>query len=192
MKRNGHEILICDCERTMTLDGKAICRAMGSAGDDVRVHTQLCRAEIDAFRNAVSKDGSAIVACTQEAPLFDETASELTPTPELRFVNIRESAGWSVAGADAGPKIAALIAAAAEPGRPTPTITLRSEGSCLVYGRDEVAIEAAGQIRGKLDVTVLIADPGEIASPRVMDVPIFKGRLVGARGYLGGFEVVVD
>ncbi|MCI0429734.1 MAG: 4Fe-4S dicluster domain-containing protein [Rhodospirillales bacterium] len=191
MKRNAHRILLCDCERSMTLDGKALCRAVAGEGD-ARVHTQLCRAEIAAFRDALAAGEGVLVACTQEAPIFTENAAEIAPDADLRFANIRESAGWSAEATEAGPKIAALIAAAAEPFRPTPTVTLRSEGSCLVYGRDEVAIEAARQVRGKLDVTVLLADPGEVAPPRVMDLPIFKGRVAGARGHLGAFEIVVD
>jgi hypothetical protein len=172
MKRDGQKILLCDCERSMALDGKTICRALAGDGE-ARVHTQLCRAEIEAFRDAVSNEIGVVVACTQEAPLFAETAAELSAEVDLKFTNIRETAGWSAAGTEAGPKIAALLAAAAEPFRPTPTIPLRSNGNCLVYGRDDVAIEAARQISGKLDVTVLIADPADIAPPRVMDVPIF-------------------
>ncbi len=191
MKRNAHWILVCDCERTMTLDGKALCRAVAGGGD-ARVHTQLCRAEIAAFHDVLGKGGGVLVACTQEAPLFAQTAAEIAPDADLRFMNIRESAGWSAEGVEAGPKIAALIAAAAEPVRPTPTITLRSQGSCLVYGRGEAAIEAARQIGGKLDVTMLLADPGDVTPPRVMDLPIYKGRLVGAHGHLGDFDIVVD
>ncbi|HXV30869.1 MAG TPA: 4Fe-4S binding protein [Sinorhizobium sp.] len=191
MKRNAHTVLVCDCERTMALDGKALCRAVAGKGE-ARVHTQLCRAEIGAFRALLAKGEPVLVACTQEAPIFLENAAEVAPGAELRFTNIREGAGWSAESADAGPKIAALIAAAAEPFRPTPTITLRSEGSCLVYGRDEVAVAAARQVRGKLDVTVLLADPADVMPPRAMELPIFKGRLVGARGHLGAFEIVVD
>jgi ferredoxin len=191
MKRNGQKILICDCERTMALDGKAVCRAL--AGDEeTRVHNQLCRAEIEAFRDAISNERRVVVACTQEAPLFAETAAELAAEVDLKFTNIRETAGWSAAGGEAGAKIAALLAAAAEPFRPTPTLPVRSNGTCLVYGSDEAALEAAQQIRGKLDVTLLLADAVQLTPPRIMDVPIFKGRIVGARGHLGSFEIVVD
>jgi hypothetical protein len=115
MKRQGHRILLCDCERSMAPDGEALCRVLAGGGD-ARVHTQLCRAEIDAFRGALrAGDEGLIVACTQEAPLFAETAAEIAPEAALRFVNIRENAGWSAEGAEAGPKIAALLAAAAEP-----------------------------------------------------------------------------
>jgi ferredoxin len=191
MKRNGETILICNCERSMALDGKMLCRALGAEGE-ARVHNQLCRSEIEAFRGAIAGGDQVLVACTQEAPLFAELAAENAPDTALRFTNVRETAGWSAEGAEAGPKIAALLAAATASMRPTPTVTLRSDGGCLVYGRDEIAIAAARQLRGKLDVTVLLADPGEIAPPRVVDVPIFKGRLAGVRGYLGNFEIVVD
>ena len=35
------------------------------------------------------------VACTQEAPLFSELHSELKAAGKIKFVNIRETAGWS-------------------------------------------------------------------------------------------------
>ena len=75
------------------------------------LHTQLCRAEIATFSDAVSNEGEVLVACTQEAPLFAETAEEAADHADLRFVNIRETAGWSSEGAQAAPKIAALLAA---------------------------------------------------------------------------------
>ena len=86
------------------------------------------------------------VACTQEAPLFSELAGEAAA--RSRFANIRETAGWSSDAAKAGPKMAALLAAAAEP---LPDIPVRqrstSEGVMLIYGRDEHAIEAAQAAR---------------------------------------------
>ena len=36
-----------------------------------------------------------IVACTQEAPLFDEVAAGIEGSGAITFVNIRETAGWS-------------------------------------------------------------------------------------------------
>ncbi|MGH6892122.1 MAG: 4Fe-4S ferredoxin, partial [Dongiaceae bacterium] len=83
MKRNAHRILVCDCERTMTLDGKALCRAVAGEGE-ARVHTQLCRAEIAAFRDALGTGEGVLVACTQEAPIFTETAAETAPDADLR------------------------------------------------------------------------------------------------------------
>ena len=61
----------------------------------------------------------------------------------MTFVNLRETAGWSDKAAAAGPKMAALLAAAAEPAPDFPLVNLSSEGVILIYGRDERAIEAA-------------------------------------------------
>ena len=47
---------------------------------------------------------------------------------DLTFVNVRETAGWSSQAADAGPKMAALLAAAGEPTPEVPFVTLTSEG----------------------------------------------------------------
>jgi hypothetical protein len=68
-------------------------------------------------------------------------AEDLAPSPALTFVNIRETAGWSKDAAVAGPKAAALIAAAGEDTPPVALVTLESRGVALIYGRDEAAIE---------------------------------------------------
>ena len=191
MKINGRTVLVCDCAHTMALDGKALAKACGGEGD-AGVATQLCRAQLDRFEKHVKEAGPLLVACTQEAPLFGEIAEEENPDAAIAFTNIRERAGWSDEGAQAMPKIAALLAEAAMDIPPTGTITLKSEGTCLVYGTDERAIEAARQLSGSLDVTVLLKSPRDVAPPRIMDVPVFKGTIRAAKGWLGNFEIVVD
>ena len=192
MEINGRRILLCDCEHSMALDGKALATACGASGAP-EIASQLCRAQIDNFRGEIAKGGEVIVACTQEAPLFGEVADEAGEgAAALGHVNIRERAGWSDDGAKAMPKIAALLAEAAVDIPPTPTVTMESQGVCLVYGRDEVALEAARQLAGRLDVSLLLDRPGEIQPPRIMDVPVFRGTVKHARGHLGAFEIGVD
>ena len=181
-------ILVCSCEDTMPLDADAIRR--GCKGADVIAGRMLCRAELDRFR-AAAKGGEALtVACTQEAPLFAETAGD--DGAALSFVNIRETAGWSKDAAKAGPKMAALIAAAAEPLPEVPFISLSSDGVALVYGRDESALAAAKLLQDHLDVTVMIARPERMSPPRVTEFPVVKGSVKSAKGHLGAFEVTVD
>ncbi len=108
MEINGREILLCNCEKTMALDGKALARACGAKAAP-EIASQLCRAQIDTFRAAVKGGDKLLVACTQEAPLFDETAGEIADGAALGFVNIRERAGWSADAGKATPKIAALL-----------------------------------------------------------------------------------
>ena len=183
MKIDGKRLLICDCEGTIPLDADALGKACGS--DAPTVHTQLCRGQLGDFQRAVLEDGPLIVACTQEAPLFDEVRAESNPAADLGFTNIREHAGWSGEAGDAGPKIAALLAEAALDIQPTPSVTMESKGVVLVYGRDETAVEAARQLAKRADVTVLLRAPGEVQPPRVMNVPIFRGTITGAAGHLG-------
>jgi ferredoxin len=94
--------------------------------------------------------------------------------------------------AAAGPKIAALAAAAAEPLPEAPRVQLESSGVTLVYGCDERAIEAAQSLAAELDITVLIKPPAAIAPPRTDEFPVAKGAIRSAKGHLGAFEITVD
>lgn len=194
MEMGGKRVLACDCEATMPLQEDALtrtCQAAGATGK-AELNTQLCRAQLGNFQRAIVGGQPVLVACTQEAPLFREIAEEDNPQASLDFVNIREAAGWSEEAKAAMPKIAALLAAAAVEAEPAPLVSLTSKGVCLVYGRDEQAIAVARQLAGRLDVTVLLSEPGEVMPPAVMDVPVFKGIIVQARGHLGGFGITVN
>ncbi|MDJ0947560.1 MAG: 4Fe-4S binding protein [Alphaproteobacteria bacterium] len=191
MKLNDKRILVCDCEGTMPLDGKSLAKALGGA-DVPRVSTQLCRSQIETFEGALKEGGPVLVACTQEARLFQETAEDAGADVALSFTNVRERAGWSEAGGKAGAKIAALLAEAALDIPPAHTVSMRSEGSCLVYGRDQTALEAAQQLAGRLDVTLLLAQPEDIVPPQTIEIPIFRGTVTAARGHLGAFEIEID
>ena len=196
MEMRGRRVLLCNCEETMPLDAKGLekaCRAVGATGD-LTLDSQLCRAQLGNFQQALLGDQPVIVGCTQEAPLFSEVAEESNPQAEVAHVDIRETAGWSAEAQsrDATAKIAALLAEAALEIPATPSVAYESKGICLVYGRDEKAIEAAKQLSGRLEVTVLIKEPGEILPPRVMDVPVFRGAIARAAGHLGAFEIVVN
>jgi ferredoxin len=180
------KILICSCEDTMPLDASAVQR--GCRGAEVLTAHQLCRAELEKFRAAAESGGPLIVGCTQEVPLFSEIAGDAAVT----YANIRETAGWSKDGAAAGPKMAALLAAAAEPAPELAFVNLTSDGVILIYGRDEQAIEAGNLLKDHLDVTVLIRPPAYVPPPRVTDFPVVRGAIRSAKGYLGAFELTVD
>jgi ferredoxin len=184
------KILACSCDDSMALDGEALRRAC--RGAEVQTAKQLCRAEAERFRTIAAEGGAVTVTCTQEAPLFSEIAEEAGGKALLTFANIRETAGWSTDTAQTTPKIAALLAAAAEPVPDVPYVALQSEGVILIYGRDEQAVETALLLKDYLDVTVLITPPAAITPPRATDFPVVKGRIQMAKGFLGAFDIVVD
>ena len=195
MKLNGKTILLCNCEGTMSLDGKALAKACGASfpepGGDLKIHHHLCRAEIERFKASVRDGGPVIVACTQEAPLFSEVGGEAAPEPALGFVNIRERAGWSVDGAAATAKIAALLVEAAMDLDPSPTVTLKSNGGCLIYGPGDLAMPLAEQLADRLSITLLVTDEEDVLPPMVTRFPLFRGNITRASGHLGAFTVTV-
>ncbi|MCA6121345.1 4Fe-4S binding protein [Bradyrhizobium sp. WSM 1704] len=172
----------------MRLDTAAIKR--GCRNSEIAEFRHLCRAELDRFRDAAKVAGPMIVGCTQEAPLFADTMEGRSERTE--FVNIRETAGWSLQGRQAGPKMAGLLAAASEPVPAYPFVTLSSEGVILIYGRDDVAVEAGRLLADHLDVTVMITRPARMAPPGTTSFPIVRGTIRNAKGHLGAFELVVD
>jgi ferredoxin len=190
MEVKGKQVLVCNCEVSMALDGKALAKACGAEAGEV--HTQLCRAQIETFKAAVAAGAPLLVGCTQEAPLFEETRAEFGPDTAVGYTNIRERAGWAEQGAAALPKIAALVAEATLDVPPTPSVSLASQGRCLVYGRDQEALEAARQLASRLSVTLLLSDPDEVIPPRVVDLPIFRGTIARAHGHLGAFALGID
>ncbi len=183
----------------MPLDGPALQRALGPAAADglELVHTLLCRREAGAFQRAAKSGEDLVVACTQEQRLFLDLNAETEGAPgvqerPIRFVNIRETGGWSKEArarpASITPKIAALLAAAQLP-EPDPvgTVTYRSAGRCLIVGPADAAQRAAQMLHDKLDVSLLLTAPGANL-PQARTFPVAAGRMTRLGGWLGAFE----
>ena len=191
MRLNGKRVLVCNCEASMPLDGRAVAAACGAERLDV--HTQLCRAQIEGFRRAVAEGGPVLIACQQEAALFRETAeADGVETETLAFVDVRDRGGWSDEGRAATAKIAALLAGAALDTPPPPNVSLRSEGACLVYGRGQTGLDAATRLKDRLDVTLVLTGSDDVTPPRIATFPIARGRVRALSGHLGAFEVELD
>src|SRR6187399_516819 len=189
MAEGPRNILICSCDDTMPLDGEKVRRA---CRDSVVIEgRQFCRAELDRVRKAAAGGEPIVIACTQEAPLFNEVAEESGADAPI-FVNIRETGGWAKDATKAGPKMAALIAAAVSPAPDVSFVSLSSDGVTLLYGKDERVIEAAELLKDHLDVTVLIKAGSELTPRRVTEFPVVRGVIRAAKRYLGAFEVTVD
>ena len=178
---------LCSCNGTMPLDAAALARALELSAP-LPVKTMLCQKELAAF--AERAGGDVVVACTQEARLFGEVAEEGGKAQTIRFVNMRETGGWSAEARAATPKIAALLALAALPEPdPVPRVTYRSEGRLLIVGPAEAALHWATVLSQQLAVTVLVtgrATGAELPAERTF--PVYSGRLTGLSGWLGAFD----
>ena len=168
----------------MPLDAKA----MG-----VSIHQSLCRQEVGSFLKALDGSDAVVVACTQEGALFSELADQNGKplVAPLRFVNIREVAGWTQEAKTSGPKIAALLALADMPdAEPVPVVNYESQGRLLIVGAGAQAIPWAEKLCSSLDVSVLCTEPGDL--PLARSYPIFTGAVTKLEGYLGNFSVDWD
>ena len=197
MKLSGQEVLVCDCAGTMTIDGAKLGKACGAAGG-CTVATSLCRDQIDQYEAALDTSGGAslIVACTQEAPVFTSVAEGLGKSvPD--FVNIREFAGWSE---DKGtlPKMAALLRMATESGTAARSLTLTSNGRCLIYADGArgngvgAAMELAGALKDSLGVTVMITNAGDDIMASGDSGMLTRGTIRKASGHFTAFDLVID
>lgn len=179
---------LCSCNHTLALDAKGLAAAL-KTGAPAKVHTELCRKEAAQFQSALG-DAEVLVACTQEAALFSEIAADAGSRAELRFVNIREAAGWSREGEAATPKIAALLAVAALPDpAPVPSVEYKSGGQLLVIGPSAAALDWSERLAASLQPSVLItrAEGGEL--PQARAYPVWSGSVRSVSGWLGAFEV---
>ena len=101
--------LICDCNQTIPLKSQALGEALN---ESLTQHSALCRREAASFQKAIQSGDDVVVACTQEKRLFAELAEQTVgAVSTIKFVNIRETGGWSRDASNASPKMAALLAA---------------------------------------------------------------------------------
>ncbi|MDU9004607.1 4Fe-4S binding protein [Sedimentitalea todarodis] len=179
-------LILCDCMGTQPVDPDAI-----SDTCDVtcsRVHTALCTTQIMSAARLM-EEGDAIVACQQEHVRFQELAEEIG-VDSPGFVDLRDRAGWSEQGADAAPKMAALVAEALLPAAAVRSVDVVSEGICFITGPGDVALPLAEQLAGVLAITVLITDETDPPVARRFDA--VRGRLKRVSGALGGFAILID
>lgn len=179
---------VCNCNQTMPLDASALGAAL-KLGQTLLLKQQMCRRELPAY--AEGAKGDLIVACTQEAKLLGDVADENQGATAIRFVNIRETAGWSEEAAFATPKIAALLAAAALPDPPpVPRVAYKSGGQVLIVGQADAALYWADLLKGQLGVSVLMTGKTRgVELPDTRDFPVMSGTIKQLAGWLGAFNV---
>ena len=140
---------------------------------------------------AVQGTDDVVVACTQEQRLFGDLAVQAqAKTSVIKFVNIRETGGWSSDAKNASPKIAALLAAAHLPEpEPVPTVTFKSAGRLLILGKLDEAEQAAALLADTLNVTIFTQGAGEAGGAQTRTYPVLGGQVVRVDGWLGAFKL---
>ena len=180
---------LCSCNGTMPLDGAALARALELAGP-LPVQTMLCQKELAAFADHAA--GDVVVACTQEARLFGDVAEEGGRRETIRFVNIRETGGWS-AEAKRGHAEDRGAARAGRAARP------RAGAACRLQVGGTVADRRSGRRRAALGRACCASSwpsrcsrpgaPPAPSCPPSARFPVYSGELAQVTGWLGAFSV---
>jgi len=186
MSLGDKTLALCTCNGTMPLDRAALSRATGI--DVPAPHTAMCQKDLARYTAGAS--GDMIVACTQERRLLAEAVGDAPAVRTIRFVNIRETAGWSSEATRTTPKIAALLAAAALPEpEPVQSVGYHSDGQLLIVGPLEAALRWADALAPTLSVTVLATQARRDTDlPPSRTYPVVSGRLTHLEGWLGAFD----
>ncbi|SFB68991.1 4Fe-4S dicluster domain-containing protein [Polaromonas sp. OV174] len=170
-------------------------QTLGTAlNEKLTLHSALCRREVGAFQTAVQSGDDVVVACTQEKRLFAEIGQQTeAATSVIRFVNIRETGGWSKDAANASPKIAALLAVAHLPeAEPVATVSYKSSGRLLIVGALDQAEQVAALLADALDVTIFsqgVSAQAQAGFPgQERKYPVISGAGLSIKGWLGAFE----
>jgi len=177
-------------------------RSLGAAlNETLTLHCALCRREAGAFVQALQTGEDLVVACTQEKRLFVELAEQsgaaqraASGAAPIRFVNIRETGGWSKDAVHASPKIAALLALAHLPEpQPVATVAYQSAGRLLIIGELGAAEYAAELLGEELDITLFTqgagATSGRGGAMQERRCPVLGGKILSVTGWLGAFEL---
>ena len=184
------EFRLCSCNRSMPLTASSGARIGTALGvGSLPVAHQMCISGTP-LSDASDNGDVVVVGCTQERALFEQMAAQQARPMPLRFVNLRESAGWGTEAGDAIPKMAALLADAARPApAAVPSVQYRSAGRTLIIGAATDALMWAAHLAPQLDVTVLLVgnDAGS-GLPTQREFPIFSGSQVRISGWLGAFH----
>jgi ferredoxin len=171
----------------MPVDGAAIGDVLGEGA--LPVASQLCRREVNQYLQTLDGGERIVIGCTQEEPLFRELAEMKSTVAPVRFVNLRETGGWSEEARHTTPKMAALLAAARLPDpEPVPEVEYQSEGRVLLLGPARRVLPWARKLERQLQVSVLLTDAGD-ATLAGHSWPTFSGSTPRVQGWLGAFKV---
>ena len=196
-----NKILICNCEKTMSIDGTELSTSCKSTSN-CTVENNLCGSDInvvlEALNEAKNNDKNLLIACTQETKTFELLAEE-NNLPAPTTFNIREHAGWSKEEKKSIPKISAIIHSAVKNIKPTPSLSLESSGRCFVYVDHnkgdqsvEIALDLCQKLSNHLGVTLMICNFKNDIFLEANNFKITKGKIQIARGYFTKFKLQIN
>ena len=98
MKSQNRTLLLCRCGDSMKIDTKSAKEAIDASS--VIETDFLCTKNLSVAEKELSSDNQVIIACEQQASLFNELCNEIEfekkIIPDLINIDIRDRAGWTL------------------------------------------------------------------------------------------------
>ena len=97
MKSQNRTLLLCRCGDSMKIDSQSAKEAIDASS--VIETDFLCTKNLSVAEKELSSDNQVIIACEQQASLFNEFCNEIEfekkIIPDLINIDIRDRAGWT-------------------------------------------------------------------------------------------------
>ncbi len=191
-------VFACDCNATAPIDYTLLQGALsqGASGSQIRPASQLCRRQSTEFAKACEGTQDVLVNCTQEQAYFEEIASTKKVLAPVKFFNTREFASWGAQGAQATPKIAALVAMAQQDAmEPVPSVSYVSQGKLAVIGEASAVDHWCSQLSPSLTVMGFVvpsaggSTQGSGLRGRARQWAVASANEITVTGWLGAFTL---
>lgn len=123
--------------------------------------------------------------------LFSELAEQTEgATSVIRFVNIRETGGWSKDASQSSPKLAAQLVTAHLPEpEPVTTVSYSSSGRLLIIGKLDAAEHVADLLGDDFNTSIFTLGVGQGEVLQERKYPILGGDIKSLTGWLGEFKL---
>ena len=148
--------LICDCNQTMPLDP----RALSASLNEPLTCTQPVPPPAGVFLQAAGKGDELVVPAPRKPACSTSWPTRLKPSTPIKFVNIRETGGWSRDAAQPAPKLPPCWRWPIARARAVATVTYKSAGRALIIGELGAAERAAELLGDTLNVTFFTQGAG--------------------------------
>ncbi len=187
-KTEKNIIFLCSCLNSIKIDNSKL---LNTNDSQIVTARELCGAESN-FLHKIDKNKNVIIACTQEKKFFKEKLQN-DIDKKLKFINIRELAGWTNKDQYLTPKILSMLYSKINTKDFYPHyIDMHSQGRITIIGEEDNAYETAIKLADRLDVTLILIKNPNIILTEERNFNIYKGSSINIKGYFGNFQISIS
>ena len=194
MTEQRRKLLLCNCNRSMPLDGKAIAGALGLDDGPARQQRTCAAATLRVSKRRRKVATICWLPARRKRRCFESCTKNSRPRVTFASSIFAKRPGGRLRRARRRPRLRLCWRWRDLPApEAVPVVSYQSSGQLLIIGPGAVALQWADELAEQLDVSVLI-ESGGIKRRRPAELPlerrypVYSGSNVKLAGYLGAFE----